>query len=213
VDREALKLLGLRENATLTDIQTAYLKKTWQPKFRQVILTDEMLKREFIKYYEAYVTLVQDFRKTDKSADVSYYPPDKVFQFLFNQGVYFLLRQNSIKAGEKLEAAHKTDKKDLLALIYLGVLLLKRKNFYAAEKYFNEAMKIDKDNEDVWFYLAENYFQAGNLNKALSMFQRVQSINPSRNEVAFRLKEVKEKLGIKTPGKAKKSFLSRVFKK
>jgi tetratricopeptide (TPR) repeat protein len=213
VDQESLKLLGLREGAALSDIQAAYLGKTWQPKFRQVILTDEALKREFIKYYEAYVRLVQDYRKTDQSADVSYYPPDKVFPFLFNQGVYFLLRQNYIKAGEKLEAAHKTNQKDLLVLIYLGILLLKRQNFYAAEKYFNEATKIDPDNEDVWFYLAENYLQAGNLKKALSLFQRVQSVNPTRNEVAYRLKEVKERLGIKPPGKAKKSLLSRVFKK
>ena len=213
MDREALKLMGLKESATISDIQSAYLGKTYQPKFRKIILADELQKREFIKYYEAYVTLIQDYKKTDKSADTSYYPPDKVFQFIFNQGVYFLLRQNYIKAGDKLEAAHAIKKKDLLVLTYLGILLLMRKNFYAAEKYLNEALTIDKENEDVWFYLAENYFQAGNLNKALSIFQKVQAMNPTRNEVAYRLKEIRQKLGLEKAGGLKESFLSRIFKK
>jgi tetratricopeptide (TPR) repeat protein len=212
VDRESLKLLGLGEKATLAEIQSAYIQKTWQPRFRAVILEDEALQKEFIKYYEAYVAILRGFKAEDKAADASFYPPDMVYQFFFNQGIYFLVHQNYIKASEKLEAAYGINKGDHLLLLYLGILLLKRKNYYAAEKYFTQAMKIDNENGAVWFYLGESYLQAGNLKKAHYMFERSKALDPSRKENAFRLKEVKERLGLTPKGK-KKSFIARLLNK
>jgi hypothetical protein len=59
--KAALVTLGLKEDASLADIRTAYLAKTTQNRFRQVILGDEHLEKDFSRYYKTYITLLKHF--------------------------------------------------------------------------------------------------------------------------------------------------------
>lgn len=210
--KAALVALGLREDASVTEIRSAYLTKTTHRNFQEVILTNEHLEKEFTKYYKSYITLLKHHSESE-SEDLSYYPQDQIAKFHFNQGLYHLINQNYMKAMEKFQVAHKTDKEDILVLLYMGILLMKRKNYYAAEKYFLDAVKIDKENFDAWYYLGETYLKADELRKAVNMFDTARLLNPSRNEVAFKVKELKARLAVKNPGAKKPSFFSRLFKK
>jgi tetratricopeptide (TPR) repeat protein len=216
---EAVKVayvtLGLKEGAPMSEIRAQYLDKTSQGKFRCVIVGDEHLRDEFVRYHEAYVTLGKHHAETGSALepDLSLYPTDQVFQLHLNQGTYYILRQNYIKAGEKFQDAYKINNQDTTVLLYMGFLLMKRKNYYAAEKYLKIAVKNDQNCDDAWFYLGECYHKAGELRKALSMYETAKILNPGRSEIAVRMKEIKEKTGGKT-GKAKKdSFLARIIKK
>jgi tetratricopeptide (TPR) repeat protein len=138
--------------------------------------------------------------------------------FLFNSGVYHLLKQNYIKAGEKLQQAYKSKSGDVLTIVYLGILLMLRKNFFAAEKYFLDAAKIDPNNEDAWFYAAENYSRAGKDNKALEMYSKVKALNPLRKEIDAKILESAKKSGVKikdpnAPGHPLLKKISNLFKK
>lgn len=216
--KAALILFGLKEGATITDIRAEYLEKTSLFKFQRVLSGDEEdLQKEFTQLYKAYVRLIKSYSESDSAADLDLYPPDQVFRFHFNQGVYLFINQKYLKAGEKFQEAFNIDNKKPLVLIYLGVLLLKRKNFYAAEKYFKEAALIDKENDDAWFYLGESYMKAGQFRKALTMFETSQTLNPTREQLPYRIKEAKERGGI-TGGSVKRtvetpSFIQRIINK
>ncbi len=211
--KAAFLVLGLGEDLSFTEIRTAYLEKTSQRKFQQVILSDEHLEKDFVKYYKAYITLLKHYSDSETADDSSDYPQDNIGKFHFNQGLYYLINQNYMKAMEKFGHAYKINKKDVLVLLYMGILLLKRKNYYAAEKYFLDAIKIDEENDEAWFYLGENYLKAEEYKKALKIFETARDLNPARDEIAFKIKEIKEKVGHKYPGKKKKSLLDRIFKK
>jgi tetratricopeptide (TPR) repeat protein len=210
--KAALVALGLKEDASVTEIRAAYLDKTTQNRFQRVILGDEHLEKDFVRYYKAYITLLKHHSQTE-SADLHYYPQDQIVKFHFNQGLYHIIKGNYPKAIDKFQHAHSIDKEDGLVLLYMGILLLKRKNYYAAEKYFLDAVKLDKQNDDAWFYLGENYLKAEEYRKALNMFETARNLNPSRSEVAFKIKELKTRLGAQTPVEEKPSLLSRIFKK
>jgi tetratricopeptide (TPR) repeat protein len=210
---EALITLDLEQGATITEIRGQYLGKTSRDKFQHGVLVDEHLQKEFDKYHSAYVTLAQHLTEGDQASDLQYYPPDQVFQFHFNQGVHYFIHQNYIKAGEKFHEAYKINNTSIPVLLYLGLLLLKRKNFYAAEKYFKEAVQFDQDNDDAWFYLGESYLEAGELRKALTMFETAKKLNPGRHEVAFRIKEIMDRLKVKSIKTKKPSVIQRFFKK
>jgi len=210
--KAALVVLGLREEASVTEIRAAYLTKTTHRNFQEVILADEHLEKEFVKYYKSYITLLKHYSESE-SEDLSYYPPDQIVKFHFNQGLYYLINQDYMKAMEKFQIAHNIDKKDVLVLLYMGILLIKRKNYYAAEKYLLDAIKIDKENFDAWYYLGETYLKAEELRKALNMFDTARNLNPSRKEVSFKVRELKAKLAARTPAAKKPSFLTRLFKK
>jgi tetratricopeptide (TPR) repeat protein len=211
--KAAFVALGLGEDVSFTEIRAAYIEKTTQKKFQRVIVSDEHLEKDFVKYYKAYITLLKYYSESEKADDLRDYSQDEIGTFHFNQGLYHLINQNYIKAMEKFEHAYKTNKKDVLVLLYMGILLLKRKNYYAAEKYLLDAFKIDKENDDVWFYLGENYLRAEEYKKALTMFETAKDLNPTREALASKIEEVKEKLGGKYPGKKKKSLFDRIFKK
>lgn len=211
--KAAFVALGLGEDVSFTEIRAAYIEKTTQKKFQRVILSNEHLEKIFVKYYKAYVTLLKHYSELETADDLSYSPQEKIGKFHFNQGLYYLINQNYIKAMEKFEHAYKTNKKDVLVLLYMGILLLKRKNYYAAEKYFLDAVKIDEDNDDAWFYLGENYLRAEEYKKALKMFETARDLNPSRDEIVFKIKEVKEKMERKYLVGEKKSLFDRIFKK
>ena len=195
--RAAFIALDLEATTSVTEIRAQYLDKTSQEKFQGTIMTDEYLQKEFDKYYKAYVTLLKELAESDKAEDLEYYPPDQVFQFYFNQGIHYFIHQNYIKAGEKFQEAYKINPKNVSVLLYLGYLLLKRRNYYAAEKYFKDAARFDKSNDEAWFHLGECYLQAGELRKALSMFETSKMLNPGRSELAFKMKEIKERMGVK----------------
>jgi tetratricopeptide (TPR) repeat protein len=209
--KAALIALDLKEGVTMTEIRAQYLDKTSQQKFRGVIESDEQLKKEFVKYHNAYITLTRHYAESDSAAELEFYPPDQVFRIHLNQGIYHLLNQNYLKAGEKFQAAHKIDALDKTALLYLGILLLKRKNYYAAEKYFKDVVKSERGDDDGWFYLGECYMKAGEHRKAKPMYETARNLNPSRIEIASRLKEINEALGIKPV--RKQSFLRNVIER
>lgn len=210
----SLKVFNLKETASLSDIRTAYLERTSQNKFQRVFLGDEQTEKEFLKYYEAYVSYLKNF--DDTGDNLNAYPSDNVFQFTLNQGLYLMIRQQYMKAFEKFQEAFKLNGNHPLLLIYLSIILFKRKNYYAAEKYLLKVTELDKNNEDAWFYLGQTYQESGNLNKALRMFETSRALNPLRPEVAAKLKEIKVALGLEAadkPKKSRESLINRFLKK
>lgn len=214
--KESLVELGLQNDASVTEIRAEYLDKTMSPKFNRVLSSEEEhLQEEFVNIYSAYVTLMKHHAQTgaDAVADMSLYPPDQVFQFQFNQGVYLFIKEDYIKAGEKFQQAYKMNPKHQTLLLYMGILLLKRKSYYAAEKYFKDAIAIDKNNDDAWFYLAESYLKAHEYRKAMTMYETAKNLNPGRTEIAYKLRDIKQLLADKAKGGKKKSFIARLIKK
>lgn len=219
--KAALISFGLKDGATLTEVRAVYLDKTSQPKFHGIFVDDELLVREFQKYYRSYATLLKYYQESgfadETEEDMSYYPPDQMQQLYLNQGIYLVCQQNYIKASDKIQQAYNVDSKNIQVLLYMGYLLMIRKNYYAAEKYFREVVQINKDIEDAWFYLGESYNKAGDKKKALSMYETAKVLNPGHSEIAARIKEIKISLGMAptTRGKAasKKSFLSALIDK
>ncbi len=210
--KAALVALGLKEDVSMTEIRAAYHSKTTQNRFQRVILGDEHLEKEFSKYYKSYIQLLKHHSESE-SADLSYYPQDQIVKFHFNQGLYYIINQDYMKAMEKFQQAHSVDKMDVLVLIYMGILLLKRKNYYAAEKYLQDVIKIDKQNDDAWFYLGENYLKAGEYRKALNMFETVRNLNPSHIDLGQKIKEIKERLAVKYAAEKPPSLLKRLLNK
>lgn len=200
IDIILLQTLGLKKNAAIADVREAYLQLTTQIKFHRVLLSEERLRQEFTKYHEAYVSLLHQYEDEGLGTDDTYYPPDRIATFLFNSGIYHLIKENYIKAGEKLQQAYNTNNKNILTNIYLGILLMMRKRNFPAEKYFSDALKIDPDNEDACFYAAENYTRAGKHKQALDMYYRVKKINPVRKDIDTKIRETAKKSGIKIKG-------------
>jgi tetratricopeptide (TPR) repeat protein len=224
---KSLRVFNLGNKASLQEVRDVYLSKTFEKKFQKVIVYDETLEKEFLNYYEAYMRFLKYHRDDQDEAEGGFVASDQVFKLKFNQGVYYLINQQYIKAGEKLQEAFQINNKHVLLLIYLGIILLKRKNYYAGEKYFFKALDIDKNNDDGWFYLGEIYLQTGQylgeiylqtgqFEKALKMFKTCKSLNPLREEVAFKIKEISSKLGKKPEAaetKKKDSLIKKIIKK
>lgn len=208
---KSLKILNLPIKAGIPEITQAYLKLTGSVKFNKVFILNEELREEFIKYHEAYVMAVKEL--SDSGSASSYYPPEHINALLYNQGLYYLLKENYLRAGEKMEEAARMKKGCANTQIYLGYILHKRKNYYAAENYFQRAARLDPENEYALFFLGKTYISAGKLDKASAMFRRVETLSFYNNEVKAETKEAFreiEKLRMKNN---KKSLISRVFKK
>ena len=210
----ALRVFNLPNDSSLAEVRKAYLDFTAQKKFQEIFLGNEELENEFVKYYESYML----FLKYQPSAqnEAGQLPAETVFSLILNQGIYFLINQKYLKAGEKLQEAYKLDQQHVLLLIYMGILLIKRKNYYAAEKYLLQATMIDRNCDGAWYYLGETYQKTGKLDKALKMFETAKVLNPLRQEVAHRIKEIRESQGRPVSGlsrKVKKSLFGRVVKK
>jgi tetratricopeptide (TPR) repeat protein len=210
----ALRVFNLQNDAAVTEVRKAYLDFTSQKKFQEIFLGIEDLENEFIRYYESYML----FLKYQPSAqeEAGQLPKETVFSLILNQGIYFLIHQKYLKAGEKLQEAYKLNQQHVLLLVYMGILLLKRKNHYAAEKYLLQATAIDRNCDGAWYYLGETYQRTGKLDKALKMFETAKVLNPLRQEVAYRIKEIRESQGRPVPrssGKEKKSIFGRVIKR
>jgi tetratricopeptide (TPR) repeat protein len=208
----ALKTLDLNQHATISEIKQRYFERTGQSRFKMIFLNDESTSRDFLKYHEAYVIAMREYQNEHPDVSMDYYPPHQVFNLLFNQGIYFLIKDNLIKAGQKFEEAERLRGDHVLTKIYLGILLMKRKNYYAAEKYFSKAVKYEKDNSDAWYYLGYNYMKAGQFQKAGDAFFKSKELNPFRKDILEARKELQNLSSGKSKDK-EKSIFKKIFGK
>jgi tetratricopeptide (TPR) repeat protein len=209
----SLKILKLKKDSTIPEVTTAYLQLTGAARFRKIFIMNEELTREFIKYHEAWVIAIRELSNSLKETSAEYYPTGELFSILFNQGLYYLLKDNLLKAGEKLEEAARMSPGDVHTQIYLGIILKKRKNYYAAERYFLKAIKMEGENEYSWFFLAQTYISANKLDKASAALRKVEGLSFYNNEVIAATRDSFrdiERLRLKN---SRKSIISRVFKK
>jgi len=188
-----LSILSLDADASTAEIRNAYIKITSNKKFSRILLEEPANRSEFISIYQAYVTLMRHRSEVDSLKNLELYPQDQIFQVLFNQGIYLVLTQQWMKAGEKLQEAFILNKNNSLLHTYLGIILLKRKNEYAAEKYFMKAIDINPKNADAWLYLGDVYLQSGNLKKAKSMYQSALDLSDNDFRANKRLQILKQK--------------------
>lgn len=210
---KSLKTLKLKGDSGSSEITKAYLDLTHSAKFRKVFILNEELKEEFIKYHEAYVLAIRELSSTAAEATPQYYPPGQIVNLLFNQGLYHLLKENFLKAGEKLEEAARMNNKDILTKIYQGYILMKRKNYYAAENYFLKATDMDRENEYSWFFLGKTYLKAEKLDKASAAFRKVETLSFYNNEIIAETRDAFREIERIRMKNSKKSIISRVFKK
>ena len=209
----SLKILKLQGEQGISTITKAYLDLTHAAKFKKVFILNEEMREEFINYHEAYVLAIRELSSTAAESTPEYYPPEQLTNLLFNQGLYHLLKENFLKAGEKLEEAARMNNKDILIHIYLGYILQKRKNYYAAESYFLKAIEIDKENEYCWFFLGKNYLKAGKLEKSSAAFRKVETLSFYNNEIIAETRDAFRAIEKIRMRNSKKSIISRVFKK
>jgi tetratricopeptide (TPR) repeat protein len=209
---DLLNLFNLGKGALLPEIVEKYFEKTLQIKFQRIIIAEDSLKEEFLRYHEAFVKILKIYQTADHKLGMNLFSSDQLWKFFFNQGVYALCKDNYLQAGEKFLETYKINKQNVFLLIYLGIILTVRKNYYAAEKYFSDAIKRDPDNNDVWFYAAENYFKAGSYKKAIEYFEKAKKLNPANIEIAFRLKDCHEAMQKKINKVEKDTLLRRLVK-
>lgn len=209
---ELLRQFNLGKGAAISEVLEKYLEKTLQIKFQRIVIAQDILKEEFVRFHETFLKIMKIYQAADKKVSMSMFSPDQLGKFIFNQGVYALCKDNYLQASEKFQEAYKINKHNVFLLIYMGLILTMRKNFYAAEKYFAEATKRDPNYDEAWFYSAENFFQAGNFNSAYECFEKARLLNPAYNNINLRLKETKEAILRKRRGNKKDSLLRRFIK-
>ena len=207
---ELLRLFNLGKGAPIAAVLEKYLEKTLQIKFQRIIINQDILKEEFVRFHEVFLKLLKIYQAGDKKLEMSLFSSDQLAKFFYNQGVYALCKDNYLLAGEKFHEAYKLNKRNIYLLIYLGIILTVRKNFYAAEKYFSDALQRDPNYDDAWYYAAENLFKAGNFRKALEFYEKTKNLNPSYNEINFRIKETKEAIIRKQRAGKKESLLRKI---
>jgi tetratricopeptide (TPR) repeat protein len=209
---ELLRLFNLERGASAPEILDKYLEKTLQIKFQRILIGQDALKDEFLRYHEAFVKILKIMHGTDKKLEMSLFSTDQLGKFIFNQGLYALCKDDLLQAGERFNEAYKINKHNIFLLIYLGIILTIRNNYYAAEKYFADAIRRDPDNNDVWFYAAENFLKAKSYKKAGEYFEKAKKLDPANNEIAFRLKECREAMLKKAKPGAKDTVLRKIVK-
>jgi tetratricopeptide (TPR) repeat protein len=209
---ELLRQFNLGKGAAIPQIVEKYLEKTLQIKFQRIIITQDILKEEFVRLHEAFLKITKLYQAADMKVEMSMFSQDQLGKFFFNQGVYALCKDNYLQASEKFQEAYKINKRNVFLLIYMGIILTMRKNYYAAEKYFSEATQRDPNYDDGWFYSAENLFKAGNFTAAYECYDKTRQLNPAYNEINLRLKETKEAIIRKRRGGKKDSLLRRLVK-
>ncbi|MBN1195959.1 MAG: hypothetical protein JXA62_00980 [Candidatus Aminicenantes bacterium] len=213
MDSEALVTLGLSGDPGVGEIRKAYLARTTQPRFQGVVFQDLSLSREFSRLHEAYVTLMRELAQTGVEVSAPSSLTETV-QLLFNQGVYAMIQQNFLRAGEKFQEADRIQPRSPLVLLHLGILLLKRRSLYAAEKYLRDAAELLPGNHAPWLYLSEAYEQAGKPKLAQVALRKALELNPSLQGIAARIKNLnnRDKSG-KDFGTRRFSLLDRLLGK
>jgi tetratricopeptide (TPR) repeat protein len=209
---ELLRQFNLGKGAAIPQIVEKYLEKTLQIKFQRIIITQDILKEEFVRLHEAFLKIMKIYQAAEKKVEMSMFSPDQLGKFFFNQGVYAMCKDNHLQASEKFQEAYKVNRHNVFLLLYMGIILTIRKNHYAAEKYFSEATKRDPNYDEAWFFSADNLFKAGNFNSAFECYEKVRKLNPAYNEINQRLKETKEAILRKRRGGKKESLLRRFVK-
>jgi tetratricopeptide (TPR) repeat protein len=209
---ELLRQFNLGKGAAISAVLEKYLEKTLQIKFQRIVIAQDILKEEFVRFHETFLKIMKIYQAADQKVAMSMFSPDQLGKFFFNQGVYALCKDNYLQASEKFQEAYKINKHNVFLLIYMGIILTMRKNFYAAEKYFTEATKRDPNYDEAWFYSAENLFQAGNFTGAYECFEKAKLLNPAYNNINLRLKETKEAILRKRRGNKQDSLLRRFVK-
>jgi tetratricopeptide (TPR) repeat protein len=209
---ELLRLFNLGKGAAIQEIVEKYLEKTLQIKFQRILISQDILKEEFIRLHEAFLKILKIYQAADRKVEMSMFSQDQLGKFFFNQGVYAICKDNYLQASEKFQEAYRINKRNVFLLIYMGIILTVRKNYYAAEKYFSEATQRDPNYDDGWFYSAENLFKAGNFNAAYECYDKTRQINPAYNGISLRIKETKEAIIRKRRGGRKDSLLRRLVK-
>ncbi|HSQ35531.1 MAG TPA: tetratricopeptide repeat protein [Candidatus Binatia bacterium] len=207
---EILALFDLTKGAAAPEILEKYLEKTLQLKFQRILIPHEELKKEFVRYHEAFVNLLKFLQSKDNTLKMSLFSSDQLAKFFFNQGIYALCKDNYLQAGEKFQEAYKINRHNVFLLTYLGIILTVRKNYYAAEKYFADAIHRDPNNDDARFYAAQNFFKAGLYPKASEYFEKAKQLNPTNNEIAFWLKDCREAMQKKTKRSEKDTLLRKI---
>ncbi len=209
---ELLRLFNLGKGAPIAAVLEKYLEKTLQIKFQRIIVNQDILKEEFMRFHEVFLKLLKIYQAGDKKLEMSLFSSDQLGKFFYNQGVYALCKDNYLQAGEKFHEAYKLNKHNVFLLIYLGIILTVRKNYYAAEKYLSDAIKRDPNYDDAWFYAAENYFKAGNFRKAMEFYEKAKKLNPAYNDITFRIKECKEAIAKKQKTGKKDTLLRKLVR-
>lgn len=192
MNSEALVILGLSGEPGFMEIRKAYLSRTTQPRFQGAVFQDASLSQDFARFHEAYVTLMRELDQTGVEVSAPSSKTDTV-QLLYNQGVYAMIHQNFLRAGEKFQEADRIQPRNPLVLLHLGILLLKRHSLYAAEKYLRDAAELLPDNHAPWLYLAETYEQAGKPGAARTALRKALALNPSLSGIAARIKTLEKK--------------------
>lgn len=209
----SLRILGLADSVTTEDIRKKYIDKTTQTKFQSVFILNNELKNEFVKYHEAYVIALREIASIQAGANPDFYPGDQIFNLMLNQGIYFLIKENLLKAGDKLEEAARLKSSHILPQIYLGIILMKRKNHYAAERYFLKSVETDPKNEDGWLFLAKNYIKASELRKAQQALDKVRALAPIDPDMISEIKNIDQQIIDEMSKNKKSSFMKKLFEK
>jgi len=217
-NKAALIALDLKDGASMAEIRFQYVDKTSSAKFQGLFILDEKLKKEFLNYHRAYLILLKHYADIadDSELNSGNYQDEHYFQTYLNQGIFYVINQEYIKAGDKFQQAYSLNNKSHTVHLYLGYLLLKRKNYYAAEKYFKDASELHPECDDAWFYLGECYLRGGDARKALVMYTKARKLNPIRTDTQPRINEINLKLGntpSSTSSEKKDSLLVRILKK
>ena len=115
---ELLRLFNLGKGASIADILEKYLEKTLQIKFQRIIINQDILKEEFVRFHEAFLKMMKIYQAADKKVEMSLFSSDQLGKFFYNQGVYALCKDNYLQAGEKFQEAYKINKRNVFLLLY-----------------------------------------------------------------------------------------------
>ena len=81
------------------------------------------------------------------------------------------------QAFDKLEKAHKSDKKNPDILNYMGFTTRKTGNFEKAEKFYLEGLSIKPNHNGINEYLGELYVQTNRIDKAKERLEALKNCN------------------------------------
>ena len=82
-----------------------------------------------------------------------------------------------VQAFDKLEKAHKSDKKNPDILNYMGFTTRKTGNFEKAEKFYLEGLSLKPNHNGINEYLGELYVQTNRIDKANERLEVLKSCN------------------------------------
>ena len=118
---ELLRQFNLGKGASMSEVIDKYLEKTLQIKFQRIIITQDILKEEFVHLHEAFLKIARLYQASDQKLQMGLFSQDQLAKYYFNQGVYALCKANYLQAAERLQESHKLNRHNVFLLIYLGI--------------------------------------------------------------------------------------------